>query len=77
MVIKSLSRDDLIAIKFAKAKKELKVIERELMDNMKTSLSSLLDLESLYEIRNHIDDVILNWKEKDIELDDYDDEGED
>jgi hypothetical protein len=34
-------------------------------------------LESLYEIRNHIDDVILNWKEKDIELDDYDDEGED
>lgn len=72
MVIKSLSRDDLISIKFAKARKELKAIERELIDALKGSLESLLDLESLYEVRNHIDELVANWEEREIDLDDYD-----
>jgi DNA polymerase III delta subunit len=76
MVIKSLSRDDLISIKFAKARKELKAIERELINSLKDSLESLLDLESLYEIRNHVDDLISTWKDKEIDLDDYDDGGD-
>ena len=77
MVIKSLSRDELIAIKFAKAKKELKVIERELLEHLKESLTILLDVESLYELRSYIDDLISNWKDKEIDLDDYDDGSDD
>jgi len=77
MVIKSLSRDDLISIKFAKARKELKAIERELINSLKESLESLLDLESLYEVRNHIDDLVSTWEDKEIDLDDFGDGGDD
>lgn len=76
MVIKSMSRDDLILIKLAKAKKDLKAIEQQLVSSLKESLTFLVDIESLYELKNYLDDLIANWEDKEINLNDYDD-GED
>ena len=39
------------------------------MDHIKISIASLTDLDNLYDLRDYIDDNIINWKKLEIEFD--------
>ena len=42
------------------------------MDHIKVSIMSLTDLDNLYDLREFMDDVIIDWKKQEIEFDDED-----
>lgn len=44
----------------------------ETVDIVKTTLSFLISREYLYDIRDYIDTLLLNWKDEEIELGDFD-----
>lgn len=39
------------------------------MDHIKVSIASLTDLDNLYDLRDFIDDLIITWKNDEIEFD--------
>lgn len=53
-------------------KKKLIDIEHSLVDEMKISLSSIMELEHLQELSEYIDVLIKRWEEQEIELTDDD-----
>ena len=75
MVIKSMGKYQIEEYKLNAVKKRLVAIEQELVDQLKISLSSLMELEHLQELAEYIDDLIRKWEEQEVELteDDLDD----
>ena len=70
MAIRLTSRVDVEQVKLEKVLKNLEDLQRELIVNVKTAVESIIELEGLYEIRDHIDRLIEDWVDEDIELDD-------
>jgi len=72
MVIKSLGKYQIEDYKLNAARKRLIDLERELVEQLKVSLSSLVELEHLQELSELINVLINQWEEQEIELDDDD-----
>jgi len=72
MVIKSMGKYQIEEYKLNAARKKLIEIEQELVDQLKVSFSSLLELEHLQELSEYIDDLIRKWEEQEVELTDDD-----
>jgi len=53
---------------------KLSKLQKEVVSEIKTSLSSLYDIEHLYETRDYIDELILNFEPEEIDLDDYEED---
>ena len=51
---------------------KLETMQKEVVGGVKVALSSLISIEYLYDIREHIDQLILNWEDEEIELEDGD-----
>jgi len=66
IVIKT--RDQVVEDRVDDVVGELERIERELVDQIKESLENLITIETLYEIRDHIDNLVVNWVEEEVEL---------
>lgn len=47
-------------------------MQLEVVDSIKAALSSMISIEYLYEIRDYIDNLILNWKDEEIDLEEED-----
>jgi len=62
------TRDQCADTKVTDVIEELERIQRELVDQIKDSISNLVTIETLYEIRDHIDDLVINWVDEEIEL---------
>jgi len=50
--------------------KQLEDMQQEVIDDVEKALIMLVSVEALYEIRDYIDQLILNWKDEEIELED-------
>ena len=74
MEIKHMSRDELQKARLNAAEKEIDELERAVVNTLKDAIKSALEMlfreESLYEIRDYVEDLIANWEEEEIEDDD-------
>lgn len=66
------NRDQYTKIVLDKVTEKLTRMQLEVVDGIKVALSSLISIEYLYEIRDYIDNLLLNWKDEEIELEDDD-----
>jgi hypothetical protein len=55
-----------------KMAQKLDQLQNEVVDGIKVSLQALVSIEVLYDIRDYIDQLILNWEDEEIELEDED-----
>lgn len=74
MAIKVLSRDGVNEYKLDSELQQLKEVEVAMIAQIKKSLSHLTDLDYLYDIQDHIDDLIREWDNKELETEDYEDD---
>lgn len=66
------NREQHAKIVLDKVVAKLEAMQKEIVSDMKTALSALISIEYLYEIRDYIDQLILNWKDEEVELEDED-----
>ncbi len=72
MAIKTMNREESYLFRMETEYKKLKELEREMVDNIKTSTRHLTDLDNLHEIQDHIDDLVRNWEDKEFDMEDED-----
>jgi hypothetical protein len=48
--------------------KELNDMQQEVVSEIEKALTMLISIESLYEIRDYIDKLIVNWQDEEIDL---------
>lgn len=66
------NREQHAKIVLDKVVAKLEAMQKEIVSDMKTALSALISIEYLYELRDYIDQLILNWKDEEVELEDED-----
>lgn len=66
------NREQYAKIVLDKVVAKLEAMQKEIVSDMKTALSALISIEYLYELRDYIDQLILNWKDEEVELEDED-----
>ena len=74
MAIKRLSSEEVIIGKYNAAISECEAIERVLVEQHKESISDLITIDHLYDLKNHIDQLLIDWQETEIESEDDEDE---
>ncbi len=74
MAIKVLSRDEVDEYKLDSEIQQLKEMEVAMTAQIKEALLHLTDLDYLYDIQDHIDDLIRKWDDKELETEDYEDD---
>lgn len=66
------NRDQYAQIVLDRVTSKLEAMQKGIISDMKSVLSALISIEYLYEIRDYIDQLILNWKDEEVELEDED-----
>ncbi len=75
MAIKPMSLDEVQEHKMKIELKKMEELQKEVVTNVKIALDHLADLDHLYEIQEFIEDLIANWEEEEIELEEeYEDD---
>ncbi len=77
MSIRKIKKTEVTRFKFNSRIRKLKDLEEDLLICIQESLASLTTLDSLYEVREYIEDLIADWENSEIEFDDEDDGEED
>lgn len=72
MVIKIMGREEINRAKKNAVLKELHEIEDDLIEVIKSSLKNLFTEDKVIELRDYLDDMLINWKDKEDFLDDDD-----
>ena len=72
MPIMIKNREQYTKITLDRVIKKLEIMQKEVVACVTVALSSLISIDYLYDIRDHIDQLILNWKDEEIELEDED-----
>lgn len=72
MAIKMVSSKSLVVDRIKTISNQLKALELEVVVAIKESAASLMDIDSLYDIRDYIDTLIMNWGDDVVDLDDFD-----
>jgi len=67
MAIKVLCKHELLQNKVNQDELKLKIFEEELVDQIKKALACLINLDDMHDIKDYIDELIINWKEEEIE----------
>jgi hypothetical protein len=67
MTIKVMGKSKIEQCKLDSELKHLEELQENLMDQVKMSINSLIDLDCLYELQKYIEELILDWE--DIEFD--------
>ena len=67
MAIKVLNRDELAKYKLDAEFIQLKKLEREVVEQIKLSMKMFVDIESIYELKDHIDNIVSDWHEYVVE----------
>jgi len=55
-----------------KISSDLECLQAEVIGQIKHIMTQLISIESLYEIRDYIDDLIVNWEDEEIEIEEDD-----
>mgnify|MGYP006278439707 CR=1 FL=1 len=74
MSIRKIKKTEITRFRFNAGIKKLQDLEEDLLICIQESIASLASLDSLYEIRNQVEDLIADWENEEIEFDDEDDE---
>ena len=74
MAIKVVSRDEVNDFKLDVELQKLKEIETSMVIQLKESLFHLTQIDYLYDIQNYIDDLIRDWDNRALKLEDYEDD---
>lgn len=74
MVIKSMSIDEVRDKKFAAELRRMEKLQEELVMQVKFCISQLINIDHVYDIQEHVENIIANWKDPEIE---YDEDEED
>ena len=74
MVIKVMSRDEINMSKYNAYIKDLEKLQAETVEYIKNALELLINIDHLYDIRNYIDQLLIDWQE--IEFDEEEDRDE-
>lgn len=72
MVIKVMGKSEIVQNKINLELKQLEKLQEELLNQIKKSMGTLVDLDYLYELQEYIEDIILKWKETEFELEEDD-----
>jgi len=63
MAIKILSTDEIKTAKFNAVVKEFEELQEEVVEQVKVALDHIIELDYMYEIKNHIDQLLVDWEE--------------
>jgi len=72
MAIKVLSRDEITTAKYNAVVQEYEDLAGEVVEQVKVALGHLVDIDHLYELKNYINQLLIDWEE--IEIEDEEDE---
>ena len=72
MVVRVIGPTKITRYRVNAAKKRLKEIEEQLVVELIEGMDSVLEIEHLHDLRDHIDKLIANWEDAIIELSDDD-----
>lgn len=76
MVIKIMRGENIRAEKLEKTVQELEELQKEVVEYVKVALSQLITIDHLYDVKNHIDQLLIDWEEPEIDFEDEDDDYE-
>lgn len=74
MAIKIMGAKDISQYKINKYLDKLDKLNSAVIKQIKTALLSVVDIEHIYDLREYIDDLIEEWQDVEIELEDDEDE---
>ncbi len=74
MAIKIMGAKDISQDKINKYLDKLNELNSAVIKQIKTALLSVVDIEHIYDLREYIDDLIEEWQDAEIELEDDEDE---
>jgi len=74
MAIKILSTDEINTSKYNAIVKEFEELQGEVVEQVKIALDHIIELDYMYEIKNHIDQLLVDWEEYIYEEDEEEDE---
>jgi len=69
-----MSRDEINMSKYNAYIKDLEKLQAETVEYIKNALELLINIDHLYDIRNYIDQLLIDWQE--IEFDEEEDRDE-
>jgi hypothetical protein len=72
MAIVMMDRDEVCQRKIDIEMKKLASLEEEVVQEIKIAIGRLVDLEHLYDLREYIENLLVEWES--IEFDEYEDE---
>ncbi len=72
MVVRTIGPTKIARYRVNAAKKRLKELEEQLVEEIKESMESVLEIEHLHELKDYIDDLIVKWEDAIVELSDDD-----
>jgi hypothetical protein len=72
MAIKVMGKSEIAQHKLDVELKQLNKLQEELLNQIKGSIGTLIDLDYLYELQEYIEDLIVKWEETEFELEEDD-----
>lgn len=70
MSIRKIKKTEITRFRFNAGIKKIQNLEEDLLVCIQESMASLTSLDSLYDIRNYVDQLIADWENDEIEFDD-------
>lgn len=67
MAIKVITREEANQYRQNSELEQLKKLERETVDQIKVAIELFVDIESIYELKDYIDNIVREWHEFVIE----------
>lgn len=72
MAIKIMGRSEIERSKVEAELKAMKKLQEDLVNQIKVSIGSLVDLDYLYELQEYVEDLIAKWEDVEFELEEDD-----
>ena len=72
MAIKVMGKSEIAQRKMESELKQLEGLQQELLNQIKESIGTLIDLDYLYELQEYIEDLIVKWEETKFDLEEDD-----
>ena len=69
MAIKSINKKNIVKTKTPSDIKDVEILEQELAEIIKTSIGLLVYEDTVVDIKDYIEDLLLDWEDGEIEED--------
>jgi len=69
MAIKSINKRNIIKTRVSSDIKDIESLEQELVEMIKNSISMLVHEDAVIDVKEYIEDLLMNWEDEEIEED--------